>query len=329
MSTFVLSPGELVEVRFLGPRKWALYTSEANNIEDALAQPEVAGLDAYQTLNPLAPETPEKHGLRRDVLFQASRGQLSGDEDVTRRRWLLLDSDSIKATGAAATDAQREAAQAHSRELEAALTAEGWPRPLAFDSGNGAHRTYRIDLPNTRESDFLIANFLHLMARKFDSARVKLDKSVSNAGRITRLYGTRNHKAGRDSAVLSVPEVVTPVSLEQITSLMEKWRASLGYKKPLAQRAGDWTPEKMEAFLNFYGLDYRPAVPKPAGLLWVRTPCPLDEDHVGTSPGVLLTKAGWPKFVCKHDSCGSGRLPWADFCKKLYRITGKWFLYVA
>jgi hypothetical protein len=74
MTPFILNSGELVEVRFLGPRKWALYTSETNVIEDALAQPEVAGLDAYQTLNPLAPEAPEKHGGRPDVLFQALRG---------------------------------------------------------------------------------------------------------------------------------------------------------------------------------------------------------------------------------------------------------------
>jgi hypothetical protein len=207
------------------------------------------------------------------------------------------------------------------------LTADGWPRPLAFDSGNGAHRTYRIDIPNTRESDFLIANFLHLMARKFDSALVKLDKSVSNAGRITRLYGTRNHKAGRDSGVLSIPEVVTPVRLEQIRTLTEKWRGSLGYKKPLAMRAGSGTPERIEDFLDFYSIDYRPPAEIPAGRLWVLTPCPLNADHVGTSPAVILTKSGWPKFRCLHDSCSG--LRWGDFCKKLYRITGKWFLYVA
>ncbi len=326
MTSFLLNPGDLVEVRFLGPRKWAIYASEAAVIESALDQPQVAGLDAYQTLNPLAPETPEKHGVPRDVLFQPSRGQLSTDADIARRRWLLLDSDVVKPTGTAAASAQTEAAHAHSRELEKVLTAEGWPLPLAFDSGNGGHRAYRLDLPNDHETSFLLSNLLHLMARKFDSDAVKLDKSVSNAGRITRLYGTRNHKAGRDSAVLSVPDSIQPVTLEQINAVLEKWRGSLGFKKPLAPRAGSWTPERIEAFLAFYSIDSRPPTEIPAGLLWVMTPCPLNADHVGSSPAVILTKSGWPKFRCNHNSCGCGKLRWADFCKRLHRITGKWFL---
>ena len=324
---FLLNQGRLMEIRFLGPRKWALYTSDSALVEAALEEPAVCGLEAYQTLNPLALDTPERHGVKRDVLFQPGRGQLSTDKDVERRRWLLLDSDVVKATGAAATDEQRASAHKHSRELEDALTAEGWPLPLAFDTGNGAHRAYSIDLANDKESGFLVSNLLHLMARKFDWDTVRLDKSVSNAGRITRLYGSRNHKAGRDSAVLSVPDALGTVSLEQMRAVVEKWRGALGYKKPLAARAGDWTPERIEAFLNFYSIDFRPAVEIPAGLLWVLSPCPFDEGHAGTSPAVILTKAGWPKFRCMHHSCSG--IKWADVCKKLFRVTGKWFLYVA
>jgi hypothetical protein len=324
---FILNRGELVEVRFLGPHRWALYTSDPTLIEASLVQSQVTGLDAYQTLNPVAPGTPEKHGVHADVLFQASRGQLSSDADIQRRAWLLLDSDVVKATGTAATEAQRKAAQDHSAELEGALTFEGWPRPLVFDSGNGTHRAYRIDLANACASDFLLSNLLYLAARRFDRVDVTLDKSVSNAARITRLYGCRNHKAGRDSAVLSVPDVVTPVSLEQIATLVEKWRGSLGYKKPLVTRAGSWTPERIEELLAFYSIDYRPPAEIPAGLLWVLTPCPLNADHAGTSPAVILTRTGWPKFRCLHHSCSGVR--WAEFCKRLYRMTGKWFLYVA
>jgi hypothetical protein len=321
---YLLNPGHLVEIRFLGPRTWALFTSDAEVIASALERPEVAGLNAYQTLNPLSPRTPEKHGVQRDILFLASRGQLSSDEDVERRRGLLLDSDVVKPTGTAATDAQRKAAHQHSRELQEHLTAEGWPLPLAFDSGNGGHGVYRTDLPNDRETSFLLSNFLQVAARKFNTATVKLDKGMFNASRITRLYGCRNFKAGRDSAVLSIPPEIIPVTLEQIKSVLGKWRGTLGFKKPLIAREGGWTPERIESFLNFYSIDYRPPTEIAAGLLWVLSPCPLNADHVGTSPGVILTRSGWPKFKCLHDGCGQMR--WGEFCKRLYRLTGKWFI---
>lgn len=324
---FLLNYGGLIEVRFLGPRRWSLFSGDLEIVAATLGRPEVAGYDAYQTLNPLISDTPEKHGALRDVLFCAGKGQLTADDDIAQRRFILFDSDSVKPTGATATEAQRTAAHAQSAALEAALAAEGWPRPILCDSGNGAHRLYAVDLPNSRETDFLISNLLHVTARKFDTAEVKVDKSVSNASRITRLYGSRNQKAGRDSAVLYVPEPIIPVTLEQIKSVLEKWRGSVGYKKPLIARRGGWTPEKMEAFLDFYELNYRPAMAIPAGLLWVLMPCPLNEDHTGTSPAVLLTKNGWPKFRCMHNSCSG--LRWADFCKRLHILTGKWFVYVS
>lgn len=326
-SPFLLNPGSLIEVRFLGKGKWSVFTSDPAVIASTLGQSEVAGLDAYQTLNPLDRDTPEKHSAPRDMLFRAGRGQLSRDGDVTRRKWLLLDSDVVKPTGAAATDPQREAALKHSAEIEAALTVEGWPHPLACGSGNGAHRLYPVDLPNDRDTAFLLSNFLHIVARKFDSGAVTLDKSVSNAGRITRLYGTQNHKAGRRSAILFVPVPLVVVTSEQLKSVVEKWRGSVGYKTRLTQRAGDWTSGKMEAFLDFYSIDYRPPVEIPAGVLWVLTPCPLNADHIGSSPAVILTRTGWPKFRCMHNSCSGVR--WSDFCKKLYQLTGKWFVYVS
>jgi hypothetical protein len=323
---FLLNPGCLTEIRFLGPRKWSLFSANSELIAATLQRAEVAGFNAYQTLNPLADGTPERRGAVRDVLFCAQKGQLTANTDVARRKFLLLDSDSVKPTGAAATEAQRSAAHAHSATLEEAFSAEGWPRPIVSDSGNGAHRLYKLDLPNDREADFLISNLLHVTARKFDTDAVKLDKTVSNAGRVTRLYGSRNHKAQRDSAVLYVPNPIITVSAEQIKVVIEKWRGGLGFTKPLAERAGDWTPERMEAFLNAYSIDYRPAVPIPAGLLWVLSPCPFNADHVGSSPAVILTKRGWPKFRCLHNSCSG--LRWADFCKRLHRLTGKWFVYV-
>ena len=322
MNPRILNSG-LTEIRFLGRERFGLFTNDPAVIAEACAELGASGLDAYQLLNPPKDDTPELRRAPRDVLFRAAHGQLTADADIARRRLILFDSDSVKPTGASATEAQRAAAHAHSATLEAALTAEGWPAPVVCDSGNGAHRLYAVDLPNDRETDFLISNLLHCAARKFDTEAVKLDKSVSNAGRITRLYGSRNHKAGRDSAVLSIPDPIIAVSAEQIKAVVEKWRGSLGYKKQLTQRAGDWTPERMEALLDFHSIGYLGPVEKAQGLLWVLSPCPFNPDHSGTSPAVMITKNGWPKFKCLHNSCqGKG---WREFLAHLNITSGKVF----
>jgi len=318
----ILNSG-LTEIRFLGRQRFGLFTKDPAIIAEACAQSCVRALDAYQLLNPPKDDTPERKQVPRDTLFRARKNQLSGDADVARRRQILFDSDSVKPAGAAATEAQRAAAHAHNATLEDALTAEGWPSPVVCDSGNGAHRLYAVDLPNDRETDFLISNLLHLAARKFDTEAVKLDKSVSNAGRITRLYGSRNHKAGRDSAVLSIPDPIIAVSAEQIKAVVAKWRGSLGYKKRLIQRAGDWTPDRMEALLDFHSIGYLGPVEKAQGLLWVLSPCPFNPDHSGTSPAVMITRTGWPKFKCLHNSCQGKR--WREFLAHLNITNGKVF----
>jgi hypothetical protein len=324
---FLFQPGHLTEVRFFSGRGGpilSLFTDDPTEIDEAVRHPAVAGLNAYMLLNELKADTPERHGVARHTLFSATQGQTTSDNDIERRRWLLLDSDSVKPAGAAATEAQRAATHAHSEALELALTAEGWPLPVVCDSGNGFHRLYSLDLPNTPEVTFLLSNFLHLAARKFDTAEVKLDKGVGNAARVTRLYGTRNQKAGRDSAVLRVPDPIVPVTPEQIQALVTKWRGALGYKKPLARRTGDWTPERMEKFMDFHHIDYRPPVQKAHGLLWVLTPCPFNVDHTGSSPALFLTKEGWPKFCCLHNSCAG--MSWREFRRRIHLLTGKWFV---
>lgn len=320
----ILNPG-LTEIRFLGNKRYAIYTEAAEKVAEAIADPRVQGLDAYQLLNPPKADTPESKQVPRDILFHAVRGQLTADADIDYLANLLLDSDVVKPTGAASSEEQRGTARKHSDKIGAAFAAEGWPEnPFAASSGNGHHQIHRIHLPNDPDSHFLLSNLLHLAARKFDEPGVTLDKSVSNAARVTRVYGAHNHKAGRDSAVVSLGDG-TVVSAEQIRELVNKWRGDLGYKRTLQPRPGGWTPEAIEFFMDFYSIHYRPPTPSVGeGLLWVLTPCPIDESHTGSSPAIYLSKGGHPKYKCLHDSCSPLRR-WADFRSRLFHITKKWF----
>ena len=82
----------------------------------------------------------------------------------------------------------------------------------------------------------------------------------------------------------------------------------------------------MERFLCFYDIDFLPPTEIAAGLLYVLNPCPLNDAHVGSSPAVLITKSGWPRFLCKHESCGGGRMKWKEFRARLSALTHKFFV---
>src|SRR5690606_17115462 len=106
------------------------------------------------------------------------------------------------------------------------LKAEGWPEPLAGESGNGWHLLYPLDLPNDADSAALVKGALAGLAARLDDAAVKVDQSVFNAARITKLYGTvatkGDHTPGapwRLSALVSTPARGEPVTVGQLRAL--------------------------------------------------------------------------------------------------------------
>jgi hypothetical protein len=135
----------------------------------------------------------------------------------------------------------------------------------------------------------------HILPRR---TKVKLDKSVRSAAQLMRLPGSFNQKAQRKCEILSFSDTTAPVSLDLIRKVTEDIRGQLGWKKPLVGRKGSWTPTFVEAFCDFYNIDYLAPAEIAQGLLYVLNPCPLNSEHVGTSPAILLTKSGFPKFCC-------------------------------
>jgi len=143
---------------------------------------------------------------------------------------------------------------------------------------------------------------------------------------LMRLPGSINHKAQRPSSFLSFNAGAGLITLEMIQAVIEDLRGQLGFKRPLIARQGPWTSELMERFLRFYSIDYLPPTEIAQGLLFVLNPCPLNADHIGSSPAVVVTKGGWAKFCCKHQSCGGGKMRWKEFRVRLFGLTGKFFL---
>lgn len=209
----------------------------------------------YFTLNPIRPET---EGSAKD-------------RDIARRIILLIDCDpvrdelAVKASRDAghggklsASDPEKAAAMSRGREIRDYLSSLGWPSPIEADSGNGAHLEYRIELPNDAVATKLVKAVLVELARRFDDADVEVDQVVSNASRVTKLYGTMARKGmateerpHRPARVLSIPPTwsAEPVTREQLQALVRPDAAPavipFTTPTPRTSRADDgrWTPE--------------------------------------------------------------------------------------
>jgi hypothetical protein len=171
----------------------------------------------YFTLNPLDPSLLGRRYNRAEIAMK----DLATDKDVLIRRWLLIDTDPVRPSGVSATSEEKLQAWQSIRNVHQWLQEQGWPEPILCDSGNGYHLLYRIDLPS--DDGGLVKDVLKSIASRFDNARVKIDTSVFNPGRIVKLYGSTASKGDslrarphRRTGVLNVPVEMVVVTSEQL-----------------------------------------------------------------------------------------------------------------
>ncbi|MCP4251650.1 MAG: hypothetical protein GY778_31825 [bacterium] len=119
----------------------------------------------------------------------------TSDADIVRRVWLPLDFDPVRPAGISATDDELAAAKARAIDAADWLTNELGDEPTIWAcSGNGYHLLFRVDLPNTDESTVWVKHVIDITAEKFSDGAVSVDRTVSNAGRIWKVYGTLARK---------------------------------------------------------------------------------------------------------------------------------------
>lgn len=225
-----LSPDDVVEIRAFDVQKRGRVLAgfvRACKLRDrardiARIADEAAG-GCYFTPQQLAPAVFDR---TKNMIVETKKRKgeafprLTHDEDVTARRFLLVDVDPVRAAGfdkSSATDAEKEAAFAVSQAVRGYLAGKGWGDPLAVDSGNGYHLYYRLaePLPGGDVADPLrdpLALVLHALAARFDTDGARIDLRVFNSSRIMKVPGTPARKGThttdrphRMSSVLSVP----------------------------------------------------------------------------------------------------------------------------
>ncbi len=309
--------GDVIELRALKNGTTAAgYFDDLESLSTEAAKLDEQGFTVYATLNPVEPALL----ARAENKAKRSLRETTSDKDVLRRRWLLVDADPVLPAGISSTDEEKQAALQRAREVYGYLKEQGWPEPVAGDSGNGAHLLYPVDLSNDAASLELVKGVLEALSFKFSDGAVKVDTSVSNAARISKLYGTTARKGDstkdrphRVSKLLKVPEQRIEVSREQLETV-----AASKPETPKSERRrtkpGEFPEFDLEAWISEHGVPVRREGPWQQGYRYVLEECPWN-GHTDNAAYIVRLSGGGIFAGCQHDSCRTGENRWRELRK--------------
>jgi hypothetical protein len=121
----------------------------------------------------------------------AFMGSAVTDDDISFRDLLLIDIDRVEKKKEPATDEEIEAANQLAEVVMGYLAMNDWPQPIRVMSGNGHHLYYVLpNMANDEGSKKYVQSLLKNLATEFANDTVKIDTSVFNASRITKVVGT-------------------------------------------------------------------------------------------------------------------------------------------
>ena len=317
-------PGSVVEIRGLHvpssrgkPSTVAGYFSDLDKAAKAAAdldKRKAAGV--YIVLNKINPAL----SARSPNQLTENLTPLAGDNDILRRQWFPIDFDPQRPTGISSTEDEHCAAEDTARNCTAWLQSLGWPSPILADSGNGFHLLYRIDL--SPDDSGLVQRCLEVIAKKMDSAEVKVDLKVFNPARIWKCYGTTARK-GHNTAdrphrlaqLVEVPdsvEVITVEKLQALAATVEKTEPSRPSSNSHDKRLD------IPRWLNDRGIIFhqKDRPDRYGRTIYLLEQCPFDSSHGANSEtAIYQSPDGELAAGCMHNSCISRG--WQEFKKAI------------
>jgi hypothetical protein len=317
----LLHPGRVVELRVLnvdGRGATASgYFDQPLKLAEAALRYGGRAEGVYITLNPLPPDL---LGRSNNTLREWAKTTTS-DNEVRRRAYLPIDLDPTRPSGISSSEAEHQAALGQARKVRAWLAERRWYSPLFADSGNGAHLLYAIDLPNDAESADLLKRCLAALAGRFDTPQVTLDRSVYNAARIWKLYGSVARKGAhlperphRLARLIETPDplgLVTRAQLEALAALASTEAGAARRTLPLeappslaANGVRGVTEPDLLAWLAEHGAAVWQTKREGERTLYLLESCPFEPGH-RRKAFVSLADTGALGFRCFAASCAA------------------------
>lgn len=314
----LFDPADVVELRALTTkgrkRTDSGYFDAAHwdDLADYAMRLSETGAAVYVTLNPVDPQLLSRYSNRVEPFATCT----TTDKQVMRRRWLLIDLDPGRPSDTSATDTQLEAAKIKALEIHRYLVGIGWPEPVTALSGNGYHLLYAIDLPNDEVSTALVKAVLLALSERFDDAHTKVDRSVFNAARICKLYGTVANKGDhtaaapwRLSCLMDTPARAV-VTVAQLAMLQPQAQAAVTAAAPgiRPMPTAPTTPKvggfNLEDFFARHSLVYTADMHDGRERFKLAV-CPFNSEHVNGEAAVFRQPLGGLGYKCQHVSCAS------------------------
>lgn len=284
--------GDVVELRVAKAgrhRTISGYFNDPAALVEAIREMDGKGPGVYVTLNPVKPDLLARSSNRVKAFAETT----TGDADILKRCWMLVDCDPVRPAGISSSRQELQAALDVAEKVREHLRGCRWPEPVFCLSGNGFHLLYRLpDLANTDASTSLISRCLKALSARFSTAAVHIDETVFNAARISKAYGTFARKGDhtpdrpyRLSRMLEVPDPVVPVSIDMLEQLAAE--APEANRATATQAAMKMFEFDVEAWMAKVGVvvEKGPAAYR-GGRRWTLAACPFDSSHGGGSAAI-------------------------------------------
>lgn len=238
----------------------------------------------------------------------------TSDRDISRRRWLLIDLDSERPTGCNATDEELNRSRQVMMCIGVFLRDNGFTAPVVAMSANGWHLYYRIDAPNDEQTAGLVRDVLSVLDMQFSNEYCKVDCTVFNASRISKVMGTRSNKGAdtkerpqRESYFVRIPDTVQVTRTDYLRRVAGQMPQP---EKPTAISAYGRERFDIEDFIRKYGIGISKRIQFAGGTRLVLEQCPFDANHKSPDAAIFVLNSGAIGFRCLHNSCA--HYTWRD-----------------
>ncbi len=305
---------ELIEVRIIQNNQ--ITSGYFKSVDNIISKLPKTGGNVYFVLNSISEACYAREQQERFIRIAKNT---TSDSDITNRDWILIDIDPKRPSGVSASDKEKETSKVVANKTYSFLRDVGFTEPVITDSGNGFHMLYKINLENTDENRELIKSFLQVIDMMFSDDKSEIDKSVFNASRIIKLYGTESKKGNstedrphRESKIHRVPKEIkeTPIQLiKKVVDMMPKPPARTYSNNYGADRFN------LRSFISKHNIKVQSESSFGNGTKFILEHCLFDENHKAKDAAIFELSNGAIGYKCFHNSCSHYK--WQDV-RKLY-----------
>jgi len=317
-NTFV-GDGNFTEVRILGRFQYSGYFKSFDNLCTQLEP--FTNMDDEQIYFVLNQIDSSCYARPQCEKFLKSVKVSTNDNDIVRRKFLMIDCDAIRKSSTNSSDSEYNAALQKARAIFRFLREQGFDDPIVCTSGNGAHLQIPVDLPNDEETTEIVKRFYKFLGGKFTDNQVDIDQKVYNLARLCKTYSTTAKKGAnlperpwRKAEILYIPKELKPTPIEKIkelADLLPKEEPKQAPKRP--NRQYNNAPFDLRTWLSEHNIVYKEEN-QGNNTKFVLQHCPWEDSHSSKKEweSALFQNAdGQITFACFHSHCSDKT--WFDY----------------